>query len=51
MSNIKVGAASLNQTPLDWERNKKNVIDALYEAKREGGELPLPKGKGFLDRH
>jgi NAD+ synthase (glutamine-hydrolysing) len=39
MSNIKVGAASLNQTPLDWERNKKNVIDALYEAKREGVKI------------
>jgi len=36
MANIKVGAASLNQTPLDWERNKKNIIDALTQAKASG---------------
>ena len=36
MSNLKVGAASLNQTPLDWERNKNNIIDALRQAKKEG---------------
>lgn len=42
--NLKVGAASLNQTPLDWERNKKNIIDALYEAKRDGVKvLCLPE--------
>jgi NAD+ synthase (glutamine-hydrolysing) len=39
MANLKVGAASLNQTPLDWERNKQNLIDALYEAKREGVKI------------
>ena len=44
MSNIKIGAASLNQTPLDWERNKKNIIDALYEARRDGVKvLCLPE--------
>ncbi len=35
MSNIKVGAAALNQTPLDWNRNKENIIKALQQAKQE----------------
>jgi NAD+ synthase (glutamine-hydrolysing) len=36
MSNLKVGAASLNQTPLDWARNKANIIEALTQAKEAG---------------
>jgi NAD+ synthase (glutamine-hydrolysing) len=44
MSNLKVGAATLNQTPLDWERNKHNIIDALGEARRAGVKvLCLPE--------
>ena len=35
MTNIKVGAAALNQTPLDWKRNKENIIEALTKAKEE----------------
>jgi len=33
MKYIKVGAAVLNQTPLDWEGNKKNIL-AVIEAAR-----------------
>ncbi len=29
---IKVGAATLNQTPLDWEGNQKNIIAAIKAA-------------------
>jgi NAD+ synthase (glutamine-hydrolysing) len=45
MSNLlKVGAASLNQTPLDWERNRENIIEALNQAKEQGvGILCLPE--------
>jgi NAD+ synthase (glutamine-hydrolysing) len=39
MSNIKVGAAALNQTPLDWNRNKTNIIEALQQAKQEGVQI------------
>ena len=39
MSNLKVGAASLNQTPLDWERNKKNIINALSLANARGVKI------------
>jgi NAD+ synthase (glutamine-hydrolysing) len=43
-ANIKVGAASLNQTPLDWDNNKQNIIDALNQAKKEGVQvLCLPE--------
>lgn len=33
---VKVAAAALNQTPLDWERNKKNILSAITEARGEG---------------
>ena len=36
MSNLKVGAASLNQTPLDWRRNQRHIVRALTQAKQEG---------------
>lgn len=36
MSNfIKVGAAALNQTPLDWKNNVDNICNAIKEAKKE----------------
>ncbi|HHB91862.1 MAG TPA: NAD(+) synthase [Thioploca sp.] len=35
MKYIKVGAASLNQTPLDWNNNKNNIIDAINAARNE----------------
>lgn len=35
MKLIKVGAASVNQTPFDWENNVKNIIDAIDKARAE----------------
>ena len=41
---VKVAAAALNQTPLDWERNKRNILSALTEARAEGvSVLCLPE--------
>ena len=36
MKLIKVGAAAVNQTPLDWDGNKRNILGALEEARRQG---------------
>lgn len=35
MKLIKAAAGTLNQTPLAWESNKKNTIDAIEEAKKQ----------------
>ncbi|TAH28499.1 MAG: NAD(+) synthase [Cytophagales bacterium] len=35
MKLIKVGAVVLNQTPLDWNNNKKNIINAIKEARKQ----------------
>ena len=35
MELVKVGAAALNQTPLDWIGNKTNILNALEEAKAQ----------------
>lgn len=35
MKLIKLGAASLNQTPLDWDGNYKNIIQAIDAAAKE----------------
>lgn len=35
MKLIKVGAAALNQTPLDWSNNLKNILAAIEQARRE----------------
>lgn len=44
MKLIKVAAAALNQTPLDWAHNSKNIIDAIKQARSEGvGILCLPE--------
>lgn len=44
MKLIRVGAAVLNQTPLAWEQNEKNIRTALAEARRRGvGVLCLPE--------
>jgi NAD+ synthase (glutamine-hydrolysing) len=41
---VKVAAATLNQTPLDWDGNKANIIEALDRARSEGvGILCLPE--------
>jgi NAD+ synthase (glutamine-hydrolysing) len=34
MRAIRVAAAALNQTPLDWERNKQNILDVIEAARR-----------------
>lgn len=34
MKLIKVAGAVLNQTPLDWAKNKQNILDAITEAKQ-----------------
>ncbi len=33
---IRIGAAVLNQTPLDWDRNKAHILQALQAAREEG---------------
>lgn len=44
MKLLKVGAAVLNQTPLDWEGNKQRILAAIAEAKRRGiSVLCLPE--------
>lgn len=41
---IRVAAATLNQTPLDWEQNRRNILSALEAARRDGaGILCLPE--------
>jgi len=39
MKLIKVGAAVLNQTPLAWEQNKANILEALRRARADGTTL------------
>ena len=44
MKLVKVAAGVLNQTPLDWNGNKSNILSALNEAKRlEASILVLPE--------
>jgi NAD+ synthase (glutamine-hydrolysing) len=35
MSTIRIGGATVNQTPLDWTNNVNNIIAAIEEAKKE----------------
>lgn len=35
MQLIKVAAAILNQTPLDWHQNTQNILEAIQEARRQ----------------
>lgn len=39
MKLIKVAAAVLNQTPLDWEGNRRNIVAAITDARRQGAKL------------
>ena len=44
MQLIKVGAAVLNQTPFDWQNNKKNILAAIHAARTaEVSILCLPE--------
>ncbi len=38
---VRVGAASLNQLPLDWKGNRDRILAALEEARSEGTQLLL----------
>ena len=41
---MKVAGSSLNQTPIDWENNKKNIVEAINQAKSNGVDvLCLPE--------
>lgn len=39
MKLIKVGAAVLNQTPLAWEQNRRNILDAIDAARADNVRL------------
>lgn len=39
MANLKIAGATLNQTPLDWENNLKNIREAIELAQKDGVEL------------
>ncbi len=44
MKVIKVAAGVLNQTPMDWEKNKQNIINAINSAKEQNVSiLVLPE--------
>ena len=36
---IKVAAAVLNQTPLDWEGNLRNILAAIADAAKQGATV------------
>ncbi|PQO42518.1 NAD(+) synthase [Blastopirellula marina] len=39
MLNVKVAAAVLNQTPMDWEANTRNILEALDKARGAGASV------------
>lgn len=39
MKNIRVAAASVNQTPLDWAGNRSRLVSAIAEARAAGAQL------------
>ncbi|MFO7178832.1 MAG: NAD(+) synthase [Pseudomonadota bacterium] len=44
MKLVKVAAATLNQTPLDWPSNARNIVEAIRAARERGvGILCLPE--------
>jgi NAD+ synthase (glutamine-hydrolysing) len=44
MKLVRVAAATLNQTPLDWEGNAANILEAIQRAREQGvGILCLPE--------
>ncbi len=36
---VKIGGATLNQTPIDWQNNVTNILDAIHAAKSEGVKI------------
>jgi NAD+ synthase (glutamine-hydrolysing) len=44
MKTLRLAAAALNQTPLDWDGNERNIRDAIRDAReRSAGLLCLPE--------
>ena len=39
MNRIRVAAAALNQTPLDWSGNRANIIEAIAQARSAGARI------------
>ncbi|MEN6495451.1 MAG: nitrilase-related carbon-nitrogen hydrolase, partial [Thermoguttaceae bacterium] len=39
MTRIRVGAAVLNQTPLDWDNNQKNILRAIEIARQQNVQI------------
>ena len=39
MIDIKIAAASLNQTPIDWKKNYKNIINSIEDAKSKNVKI------------
>jgi NAD+ synthase (glutamine-hydrolysing) len=39
MTRIRVGAAVLNQTPMDWDNNQRNMLRAIEAARAEGVQI------------
>lgn len=39
MKTLKLGGATVNQTPLDWKANKANILACIEQAKEESVEL------------
>ncbi|WP_017732967.1 NAD(+) synthase [Nafulsella turpanensis] len=39
MTKLKIGAAALNQTPLDWEGNLRNIKTAIEQARAQGVDI------------
>lgn len=35
MSSLRIGGATVNQTPLDWDNNVSNIISAIEDAKKQ----------------
>lgn len=44
MNGIKLGGAALNQTPIDWDNNFRNILKAIYDARQQDvSVLGLPE--------
>jgi NAD+ synthase (glutamine-hydrolysing) len=39
MSTTRIGGAAVNQTPIDWDHNVKNILQAIQEAKNANVEI------------
>ena len=39
MSTIRIGGAAVNQTPIDWDNNVKNILEAIQQARNANVEI------------